>query len=104
LKEIHENYPDDLERCSVLSPIVRYLKYFRIATTPIKFMSAYKSAISRKSGLLAKKPTTPIRTTAIVPKAFRAKTLSKSVSLKNNLNRIKTIEINNAKVATMNIL
>ena len=87
-----------------MSPIERYLKYFKIAIVPKKLMRAYRSAISRKSGLFDKKPTTPIKTTAIVPKAFTAKTLSKSVSLKYSRNNIKIIEISNAIVATKNML
>ena len=56
---------------------------------PIKFRSAYNKAISRKSGLLNKKPTTLIIRTASVPNAFNARTLSYNVGPKNN--RISTV-------------
>ena len=67
---------------------------------PIKFSSAYNKAISRKSGLPNKKPTTLIMRTASVPKAFRERTLSYNVGPKNN--RISTIinEITIEMVAT----
>ena len=56
---------------------------------PIKFSSAYNKAISRKSGLPNKQPTTLLIRTASVPNAFNAKTLSYNVGPKNN--RISTI-------------
>ena len=62
---------------------------------PIKFSSAYNKAISRKSGLPNKKPTTLIIKTANVPKAFKARTLSYNVGPKNN--RIRT-NINEIKI------
>ena len=50
----------------------------------IKLSSAYNRAISRKSGLPNKNPTTLIISTAKVPNAFNARTLSYNVGPKNN--------------------
>ena len=67
---------------------------------PIKFSSAYNKAISRKSGLPNKKPTTLIMRTASVPKAFRARTLSYNVGPKNNLISTNINEMRIEMVAT----
>ena len=67
---------------------------------PIKFSNAYNKAISRKSGLPNKKPTTLIIRTASVPKAFRARTLSYNVGPKNNLTSTNIKETRIEMVAT----
>ncbi|MFL2793880.1 MAG: hypothetical protein ACJZ8S_06310 [Paracoccaceae bacterium] len=60
---------------------------------------AYNNAISRKSGLPNKKPTTLIMSTANVPNAFKARTLSYNVGPRNKRMRTKINEIRIEMVA-----